>query len=224
MPTTRSTAPAATRRRVAPPPRRECHPESAVNSPLWAWGNRPPAIVGQFEMLILWAICRHGSPGSSPRRAELSWPHLADADHAAGVRSDLTKVDPDGSLHELDVGLEGWDDAVLPDALPACKGPHHSLEVSEMDGDRKREIEEKLHECVERKPMDVVIATTGVLVPGLGRVLAEYVPHERSKELLDRLQEVGRSRAIPLGPQHHQVFELLRLLLAEEMQAASGEH
>ena len=66
--------------------------------------------------------------------------------------------------NELDVGVEGWDDAVLPDALPACKGPHHSLEVSEMDGDRKREIEEKLHECVERKPMDVVIATTGVLV------------------------------------------------------------
>ena len=90
--------------------------------------------------------------------------------------------------NELDVGVEGWDDAVLPDALPACKGPHHSLEVSEMDGDRKREIEEKLHECVERKPMDVVIATTGVIVPGLGRVLAEYVPHERSKELLDRLQ------------------------------------
>ena len=68
-----------------------------------------------------------------------------------------------------------------------------------MDGDRKREIEEKLHECVERKPMDVVIATTGVLVPGLGRVLAEYVPHERSKELLDRCKKLVVRERYPWG-------------------------
>ena len=50
-----------------------------------------------------------------------------------------------------------------------------------MDGDRNREIEEKLHECVERKPMDVVIATTGVIVPDWAEFSPNTYPMSEAK-------------------------------------------